>query len=555
MSTTMDAAAPIPNSETPVDIDALTRTIASLQSEVLALRQENEQQREQIRIMRAREYGRKSEKRTVEDIRQGRLFDEAELHAAESAEAPIMEQVRIRKTVYSRRKPGRKPISAKLARVEVVVDLTEEEKRVEEGFELVRIGEETSEQVHEIPQKYVVIRTVRPKYAVKSRTGNIASAQDGKGPIRVASAPACILPRSIATPSLLASVLTGKFCDALPFYRQERMFLRFGLEISRQDMANWAIAVASRVDGYLAILERELLAGSFIHSDETFFQVMGDDGRTTGSKSYMWVLTGGAENRRVVLYRYHAKREGAFISNLLANYTGYLQTDGYAGYNAIGEKDGIIHVGCWAHVRRYFVEAHEAAMKKGAAIEAIEKIGRLYDEERSLRQKFFGDGGTQDRAAFVEKRRTAVLPIFEDIRSWLKAKSAETNPTSALGKAVSYTLGQWSLLVRYIECADLTPDNNEAERAIRPFTVGRNNWVISGGPRGAQASATLYSLIETFKLNGLDPYYALRYLLTKLPVISDEELEAILPWNLRPEELHELVVEDARISLASIPID
>jgi transposase len=544
-----------PGTNLPDDLEAARREILALRGENAELKRITEEQKEQIRIMKAREYGRSSEKLTIEDTRQGRLFDEAEMLSTEPEGPPVIEIVRILKTVYNRRKAGRRPLSAKLARIEVVVDLgVEEKKAIPEGYELVRIGEETSEQVHEIPQKYVVIRTVRPKYIVKSVAGSGKPKPTGAPQILVAPAPARILPRSIATPSLLSSVLTGKFCDALPFYRQERMFKRFGLEISRQDMANWAMAVAAKLNGLIVLMKDELLSASYLHCDETYFQVMGEEDRPASSKSYMWVMTGGSGNNRVVLYRYHATREADFISKFLATYSGFLQTDGYSGYEAIGEKEGIIHVACWAHARRRFVEAFEAAMKKGSAGEAIELIGKIYGIEKKLREEYFGDKGSKDAEAFSAERRKLVEPIFVEFKSWLMTKATEVLPKSALGTAISYTLELWPRLIRYLDCPYLTPDNNEAERAIRPFTVGRKNWVISGSPRGAAASADLYSLIETIKLNGLEPYYALRYILTMLPVTPAERLVELLPWNLDPARFHDLIVEDAKISLDSTPV-
>jgi len=300
------------------------------------------------------------------------------------------------------------------------------------------------------------------------------------------------------------------------------MFRRFGLETSRQDMANWTIAVVAKLEVLIGLMKAELLCAPFLHCDETYFQVMDEDGRANTTKSYMWVMTGGTEgtgpksddpgsvapkSRRVVLYRYHPSREADFISRFLASYAGFLQTDGYAGYNAIEEKEGITHVACWAHARRRFVEAFEAAMRKGTAGEAIGMIGRMYRHERDLRMKYSGDNGIGDPEAFVAERRTLVCP-----------------------------------------------DNNEAERAIRPFTVGRNNWVVSGGPRGASAGATIYSMIETLKLNGLEPYYALRHILTRLPVTPAERVRDLLPWNLDSRDFYDLVVEDARISLDSTAI-
>lgn len=540
----------------PLDLASALQQIAALKNEVLSLKHLTAQQQEEIRILKERQYGKKSEKLSTEDIKQGKLFNEAEMFSTLERGEQVYETVRIAKTVYTRKKRGRKSLSSTLARVEVIVDIGEDEKRaVPEGYELACIGEETSEQVHEIPQKYVVIKTIRPKYIVKPRVGSGMPKLSDPPQLMIAPAPVQLLPRSIATPSLLASVLIGKFCDALPFYRQERMFGRFGLEISRQDMANWAIAVAAKLTDLIALMKGELLSGPFLHCDETFFQVMNEEGRKNTTKSYMWVMTGGSGPHRVVLYRYNPTREAAFISTFLASYEGFLQTDGYDGYNAIGEKEGIIHVACWAHARRRFVEAFKAANKKGSAGEAIEFIGKVYSTERTLREKFFGEHGSHDTAAFMHERTELVAPVLADLKAWLDAKLLEVLPKSALGTAISYTLELWPRLIRYLGCPWLGPDNNEAERAIRPFTIGRNNWVLAGGPRGASASADLYSLIETIKLNGLDPYFALRHILTRLPTTPPDKLAELLPWNIDPATFHELTVEDARISLASIPID
>jgi transposase len=534
----------------------LTEVIAELgrlRAENAELKRQNILQAEEIRLMKLREHGRSSEKLSPEDSRQGSLFDEAELHSVAAGQPEATEVVRVTKTVYTRRKRGRKPIDPSLSRIEVVVDLPDSEKAVGEGYDLVRIGEEASEQVHEVPQKYIVIRTIRPKYVVRRSE---AAADEGEEPseIRVAPLPPRILPRSIATPSLLSSVITGKFCDGLPFYRQERMFARHGLEISRQDMANWSMAIANKLEGLERLLRKELLASPYLHCDETFFQVMDEPGRSNSTRSYMWVTTGGIDDHRVVLYQYSRTRSSGFISTFLGSYSGFLQTDGYDGYNAIGEKPGVVHVGCWAHARRRFVEALKVSGGESSAGAVIALIGSLYEIENRLRSKYFGSGSQGDHDGFSQERRAAAMLVLDQILAWLEAKAIEVPPQTVLGKAISYTREQWPRLVRYVECPYLTPDNNEAERAIRPFTIGRKNWVLSGGPRGAFGSATLYSFIETAKACGREPYYYLRYVLTKLPTTEDAELSSLLPWNVDPEAFGELTAEDARISIDSIPI-
>lgn len=520
---------------------------------VRELERQNLLQAEEIRIMKLRRYGRSSEKLTGEDERQGLLFDEAELYGRDTSEEAAVEEVRITKTVYTRHKRGRKPIDPSLKRIELVVDLSEDEKAVGEGCELVRIGEETSEQVHEVPQKYIVIRTIRPKYVVRPR-GSSEDADDGSTSIRIAPLPPRILPRSIATPSLLASVLIGKFSDGLPFYRQEKIFARHGLEISRQDMANWAIAVAQKLEGLIGLMRNELLTSPYLHCDETYFQVMDEPGRANTAQSYMWVTTGGVQGRRVALYQYSRTRNAAFIKDFLSEYRGFLQTDGYEGYTAIGEKEGIVHVGCWAHARRKFVDDHKISQGQSSSAEMLELIRMLYDIEREERKKFFGPGGSKDEVAFLAARREAATPILSRIDAFLSAKVGETPPQTLLGKAIAYTRGMWPRLTRYLDSSYLTPDNNEAERAIRPFTVGRKNWVISGGPRGAFSSAVLYSIIETAKLCEIEPYYYLRHVLTKLPTTPPERLSELLPWNVDVASFGELTAEDAHISLDSIAI-
>lgn len=533
-------------------VEALAE-LERLRQENTELKRQNLLQAEEIRLMKLWEHGRSSEKLSSEDIRQGSLFDEAELYFAAVPTAESTEVVRITKTVYTRRKRGRKPIDPKLSRIVVTVDLPDSEKEVDEGYELVRIGEETSEQVHEVPQKYIVIRTIRPKYVVR-RANTTAADDESSTELRVAPLPPRILARSIATPSLLASVITGKFCDGLPFYRQERMFARHGLEISRQDMSNWSMAVAKKLEGLEELLHKELLASPYLHCDETFFQVMDEPGRSNSTQSYMWVTTGGVGDRHVALYQYSRTRSSAFISTFLDSYAGFLQTDGYDGYNAIGEKEGIVHVGCWAHARRKFVEALKISGGDGSAGTIIAMIASLYEIESRLRATFFGPEGNGEQDAFTKTRSADVTPVFAQIESWLATKAVEVPPQTALGKAISYTRDQWPRLVRYVECPYLTPDNNEAERAIRPFTIGRKNWVLSGGPRGAFGSATLYSFIETAKACGHEPYYYLRYILTKLPTTEGAELSRLLPWNVDPEAFGELTAEDARLSIDSIPI-
>lgn len=485
---------------------------------------ENNILREQVRLLRAQLYGRKTEKiRAFQEDTQALLFDEAE--ACSSVEEEVKEEIEIK--AHKRGKRGRKPLPADLPRVDVIHDLEEEEKTCACGRMKSRIGEEVSEQLDMIPARVQVIRHIRYKYVCKNCEG-----VDAEEPaVKIAPLPEQLIPKSIATPGLLAHVLTAKFVDALPFYRQESQFSRLGVDLPRSTMCGWAIKVAERSDPLLELLDKEIRSGPLINIDETPLQVMKEPGRSNKTKSYMWIYRGGDPDRPALVYQYHQSRSGEVVAEYLKGYKGYVQSDGFSGYDFIDHNPDIIHVGCWAHVRRKFVDVVKASGKRksvkgrtGNAEKAIEYIRRLYAIEKKARERELS------YKALYEERRKYANPILADFKEWLDEISPKTPPQGLLGKAVSYTLGQWDRLVRYIEDGRLRPDNNLAENAIRPFVVGRKNWLFSGHPRGAKASAALYSLIETAKANKLEPYSYLRYLFDKLPLArSCDDYKNLLP--------------------------
>jgi transposase len=249
----------------------------------------------------------------------------------------------------------------------------------------------------------------------------------------------------------------------------------------------------------------------------------------------MWVMRGGPPETPVILYRYHPSRSAAIPLQYFSGFHGYLQTDGYKGYGDVGSQPGIIHVGCWAHVRRRFDEAGKASKKAGSAHEALGWIARIYRIERELRAQQLSPD------AFVRNRKKQVLPILQDFKQWLDTKALQVPPSVLLGKAVNYALKEWPKLLKYLGSPYLTPDTNLVENAIRPFVVGRRNWLFSGSPRGAHASATLYSLIETAKANGIEPYRYLRYLFIKLPLAqSREDYLSLAPQGLDQKDFEAL---------------
>ncbi len=516
--------------------DALKNFALDLQGQIVTLREMYDKETgillEQIRLLRAQLYGRKSEKVIPTDGPQPLpLFDMPEPEGLE--EEPV-EEIHVPR--HTRKKRGRKPLPEDLPRTEIVYDIDEKDKVCNCGCRLKRIGEETSEQLDIIPARIQVIRHVRPKYACPECEG----VQDDGPTVKIAPVPAQIIPKSIVSPGLLAHILTGKFIDHLPFYRQEKQLIRLGVDVSRTSMCRWAMQAAEACQPLLNLLEEEVLAGMYIQADETTLQVLDEPGRSPTTKSYMWVFRRGDPDRPILIYQYHPTRSGDVANAFLCDFEGTVQTDGYVGYDFLDTKKNIRHIGCWAHARRKFTDVTKALGKKrkaGAADKALNYIRKLYAIEKKIRN------GDYSAEQVYEIRQAESKPILDDFDKWLKKKKLQTPPKGLLGKAVTYTLNQWRRLVGYIEDGHACIDNNMAENSIRPFVLGRKNWLFAGTPEGAEASALLYSLIETAKANKLEPYAYLRYIFEKLPVAATlEDYEALLPWNLTPEQMAAPVV-------------
>jgi len=481
---------------------------------------------ERIRLLQNELFGRKSEKQIhpEKDPRQLYLFDEPELPEPETAET-------ITVPAHTRKKQGRKPLPKDLPRIDVIHDIDESEKVCACGCRLTKIDEETSEKLDIIPAKMQVIRHIRYKYACK----NCEGVEDEGPTVKIGPLPIQFIPKGIATPGLVAQILVSKYEDALPFYRQEKIFARLGVDIPRSSMCGWSIKAAEHCQPILEILHQKILSGPLINIDETPVQVMQEPGRSNTSKSYMWVFRGGPPDKPVLVFQYHPTRSGRVPNEFLKEYQGYIQTDAYSGYDALGRRPGIYPVGCWAHVRRKFMEVVKAGSgkgKKGHAETVLERIGLLYGVEKEARKNGL------DPEQIVLLRREKSKPVLDDLKVRLNALQSQTPPKGLLGKAVNYTLKNWPLLVRYLENGNITPDNNAAENAIRPFVVGRKNWLFSGHPTGARASSCLYSLIETAKACGLKPYEYLRYLFDNIPFAKSEaDYEALLPHNLTTDQI------------------
>ena len=512
-------------------IAQMTTRQAELESALAARDRKIELLLERLELLRHQRFGPKADRISRDQLA---LFDEAELNVLlEELDAQIAEAKAPRSTrAEPKQTPKRKPLLAHLPRVERILDLPEDEQAAIAATH-VRIGFDESEQLGVLPKQYYVIKIKRAKYAPIH--ADMAGAEAG---IRIAPRPAQILPKALAHSSLLAEVVTGKFVDGMPLYRQEKIFAREGIEFSRQTLSGWIVQLATPLAPVMAALKQYLTQGPVLQIDETPVQVLDEPGRANTSKSYMWVYRGGPPGAPVIWFQYAPSRSAEVPIEFLfpeggppPEYRFYLQTDAYAAYPALAEKDGILgHMGCWAHVRRKAVEATKGRTQTGAAHAFVALIGKLYEVERRIR----GTSPEHRHAVRLEKSQ----PILDEIKTWLDDKAQKVLPKGLLGEAIQYTRKQWPILVTFLQDGHLEIDNNLAENAIRPFAVGRKAWLFSGSPRGAEASAMLYTLVETAKANGLEPRAYLHYLFETLPTVTTPDgFDALLPHRLTPELL------------------
>jgi transposase len=509
----------------------LPSDVASLRALVAQQRQYIENLEEALRLIRHKMFGRKSEAAPREQLG---LFNEAEaiLDTEDGGEAEV------RVPAHTRKRGGRRPLPEALPRIEILHDLPEAEKVCPtDGHALVEISREVSEQLEVIPATVQVLQHVRPKYACPAcKTG-----------VRIAPMPPAMVPKSLASPSLLAYVAVSKYADALPLYRQEAMLERAGIDLSRATLASWMVKFGQGVQPLVNLMREELIAGDFLQMDETRFQVLKEPGKTATSQSYLWVQRGEPlEGRPLVLYDYDPSRSGEVPKRLLEGFRGYLQTDGYEGYGAVCEANGLVHVGCWAHARRRFDEAVKGqgrgALRKKAklrsaketkALQGFDRIRKLYRIEKNL-----VGGSPEERRG---RRQELSAPVLAELRGWLDTSLGSVPPKSLAGRALAYLDKQWPKLVRYLDDGRIPMDTNLVENAIRPFVVGRKNWMFADTVHGAEASANLYSLVQTARMNALEPYAYLRLVAAALPKAATlEEIEALLPHRLSAQRLAEI---------------
>jgi transposase len=395
---------------------------------------------------------------------------------------------------------GRKALPKDLPRERVVHEMPEEERACACcGETMEPFAEDTTEELEYVPAKLFVREHVRPKYACKA-------CQEG---VQQAPLPPRPIEKGRPGPGLLAHVLTSKYVDHLPLYRQSKIFDRFGIDLSRSTLCDWVAACVEELEPIVAELKRTVLISKVVQADETPITVLQHHDERKRSQGWLWVYRGFC-GETVFDFRPTRARDGPRA--FLEEFEGYLQRDGYQGYGNLSPR--IVEIGCWAHARRKFHEAKTSSPQEAG--EALALIGKLYAVERRAKEL-----ASDERGAL---RRDEAAPVLDTIAARLDAWRQEALPKSPLGQAVAYAQAQWATLVRYLEDGDLAIDNNAVERAIRGVAVGRKNWLFAGSHEGAKRAAVLYSLVESCKAEGVEPFAYFADVLARTTTASPRSL-------------------------------
>lgn len=506
----------------------------SLAGQLLLARTERDLLKERLNKFMRRIFAAKSEASSQDQ--KDMFFNEAEALGAPAQPAAQEEPhsddaASIDVPAHKRAKRGRKPLDPALPRHVVRHELPESERTCpHDGAALQEIGVEASEQLDIIPQQVRVIRHERVKYACPCCDGAL----------RLAPKPAQVIPKGLFSEGLLAWVITSKYCDGLPLYRQAALLGRFGgSDLSRNTLAASIVRVGQAVQPIINLLRDHLLDAPLTYGDETTVQVLKEPGKSAQSKSFMWAqMTQGSgpagTGPPIRLFAYSPSRSTAAAQMLYAGMRArsVLMSDGYAVYDQIAQAHQLVHLACWAHCRRDFHDALQALPKQARtadqlAARFIALIGQLYAVEAKAREDELG------AKELLERRQLLSVPVLQEMETLLLANLHAVLPGSLLGRALHYLSAQWPKLTRYVTHGAYPIDNNACENSIRPFVIGRRNWLFADTVAGAHASANLYSLLQTCAANGVDGYGYLRALLVALPKAQTvDDYEALLPWSM-----------------------
>ena len=512
----------------PADMAEALKMIEQLQSEIDTLKKENNNLEnivhnlnEMLTKSRKMMFGRSSEQlKNIYGSEQLSFFNEAETEYNSGAPEPNEET--LVKSHIRKAKRTQAEITENLEHREEIIDLPENEKKCGIcGKALVRIGKEKlRSELNIVPAQVFVIDYYRYVYKCPG-----CEKETDEANIYKPDAPVPVMKKSMASPATVAYTIQEKYQNGVTLFRQEQYWKSNGVELKRNTLANWIIRSSQWLKPLWRLMKDELFKEDIVHADETELRVLKRDGIPTNSMSRMWVFCSGAySKKKMALYKYHATRSSAVVRDVIGDYAGYLQTDGYSAYNAAVKAK---RIGCWAHAKRKFVDCLPKGIedKNSKAAQALEIIERLFAIEKSL------EGMPKETiSAEREKKSVPLLKAY-----WNLLENTNAAGGSNLYKAVNYSLNHRAELEGYLAEGRIEMTNNRAERAIKPFVMARKNFLFSDTSRGAESSAMCFTMIESAKLNGLNVYGYLIYLFSELPKLGEEpkkeDLTKMLPWS------------------------
>lgn len=506
--------------------EELEKSYMALHTKVEQLSQENNWYREQVKLQQKKLFGQSSEKVHVDQLS---LFDEIEFEST-----PINDESNITEVKSHKRKKKSKLMDLdSLKNTSIDYVLSADERMCPKcNHELHEMSQKVRKELVFVPSKVEVVNHIEHVYSCRNCEKN-----DIEATIIKADGPTPLISGSIASSSLVSNIINDKYAKSLPLYRQEVSFQRMGININRQNMSNWLVRVAnSYFKPMISYMYKQLMQAQYINADETSVQVLREPGKKAASKSYIWVyMTGRSEDKQYVLFNYEPSRSHKHAIDYLEDFKGVLTSDGYQAYD---EVEDVIQTGCWAHARRKFKEALDLVPKSAnpettQTYQCFSMINELFAIEREYKECDYDE--------LTKIRQKKSKPIVKKFFKKIHELHSVSLPKSRFGEAINYAYNQESKLKTYLVDGKIEISNNAAENIIRPFTIGRKNWLFMNTVKGANSSCYIYSLVESAKMNNLKPYDYFQYILDRLPdldLTDEKALETVMPWAKLPEELY-----------------